>query len=152
MAASSGIYTVHGDAQAVSTAITVLEVTAPASGALEIIRAWASQSSSTTSAQARIQILRKTGTITGTASPPTPVPMQVGQAASGVTVKWKATNEGTDGVIPVDDAFNILSGWLWLPVPEERIFVPPSGIIALKFPSAPTSANWTFGFTYREIG
>lgn len=152
MAASSGVYTVHGDAQAVSTAITILEVTAPSSGCLEIIRAWVSQSSSTSSAQARIQLLRKAGTITGTASPPTPVPTQVGQAASGVTVKWKATVEGTDGVIPVDDAFNILSGWLWLPVPEERIWVPPSGIIALKFPSAPTSANWTFGIGYKEYG
>ena len=152
MAASSGFYSVHGDAQAVSTAITVLEVTAPSSGSLEIVRAWLSQSSSTTSAMARVQLLRKTATITGTASPPTPVPAQVGQAASGVTVKWKATAEGTDGVIYMDDAFNILSGWLWLPVPEERVFVPPSGIIALKFPAAPTSANWTFGIGYREIG
>lgn len=152
MAASSGVFSVHGDAQAVSTAITVLELTAPSSGMLEILRAWVVQSSSTTSAMARIQILRKSATITGTASPPSPVPHQIGQAASGITVKWKATAEGTDGVIPIDDAFNVLNGWLYLPVPEERIWVPPSGILALKFPAAPPSANWTFGMSFRELG
>jgi hypothetical protein len=152
MAASSGIYSVHGDAQTVSTAITILELTAPATGALEIIRAWVSQASSTTSAMNRIQLLRKTATVTSAASAPTPVPAQVGQAASGITVKWKATAEGTDGVIYQDDAFNILSGYLYLPVPEERIWVPPSGIVALKFPGAPTSANYSFGFVFREVG
>lgn len=150
--AASGTYTVHGDAQAVSTAITILEVTAPSVSCLQLIRAWVGQSSSTSSAMARIQILRKSATITGTASPPTPRPLEIGMPASGVTVKWIATGEGTDGVLLDEETFNILNGWLWLPVPEERIWVPPSGIIALKFPAAPTSANWTFGMTFREIG
>ena len=143
-------YSVHGDAQAVSTAITVLEVAAPATASLELVRAWVAQSSSTTSQMVRIQLLRKSGTITGTASPPTPVPRMVGQGASTTTVKWKATAEGTDGVIYIDDAFNSLNGWLWLPVPEERLVVPPSGIIALKFPAPPLSANWTFGLLFEE--
>src|SRR6266446_3936066 len=111
MAQASGVYSVHGDAQSISTAITILELTSASTGSLELIRAWVSQSSSTASAMARIQLLRKSATITGTASPPTPVPLQVGQAASGITVKWKATAEGTDGVIWVDDSFNILNGW-----------------------------------------
>jgi hypothetical protein len=71
-------------------------------------------------------------------------------AASGVTVKWKATAEGTDGVIEQDDTFNVLAGYLYLPVPEERIWVPPSGIIALKFPATPDNLPYSFGFTYRE--
>ena len=96
---ASGTYTVHADAQAVSTAITILEITAPATESLEIYRAWVQQSSTTTSAQVRIQILRKAGTITGTASPPSAVPVEVGFPASGATIKWKATAEGTDGVI-----------------------------------------------------
>lgn len=149
---ASGTYVVHGDAQTVATAITVLEITAAATGGLEIYRAWVQQSSSTTSAMTRVRILRKSATITGTASPPTPVPTEVGMAAATATVKWIATAEGTDGVVLAEEAFNVLNGWLWLPVPEERIIVPPSGILALKFPAAPPSAAYTFGITFRERG
>lgn len=149
---ASGTYTVHGDAQTVATAITLLELTAPSTASLTVLRAWCQQSSSTTSAMARIRILRKSATITGTASPPAAVPTEVGMPTSGMTVKWIATGEGTDGVILVEEAFNLLNGFLWLPVPEERIIVPPSGLIALKFPAAPASAAYTFGFTVRETG
>ena len=147
-----GVYSVHGDAQAVSTAITILEIDAASTNTLEIKRAWCQQSSSTTSAMNRIRILRKSGTITGTASPPSAIPLDA-SAASGVTVKWLATAEGTDGNVLYEEAFNILNGWVWVPAsPQERIIVPPSGIIALKFPAAPTSANYTFGFVWEEIG
>ena len=146
-----GFYDVHGDAETVATAITILEVTAPSTAVIKVYRAWVEQSSVTTSTTTRIRILRKTATITGTASPPTPAPVDA-SAASGATVKWIATAEGTDGTVIHEEAFNYLNGWVWLPVPEERIIVPPSGIIALKFPAAPTSASWTFGMSYEEIG
>lgn len=147
-----GTYTVHGDAQTISTAITILEVTAPATNVLLINRAWVQQSSNTTSSQARIRILRKSGTITGTASPPTPTPVDI-NAASGVTVKWVATGEGTDGVFIVEENFNILNGWVWVPtLPTSRIVVPPSGIIALKFAAAPASSAWSFGMEWEEVG
>lgn len=149
---AAGEYTVEAEAQVIATAITILELTAPSTGMLEILRAWCSQSSSAASAQARLQILRKTATVTGAATPPTPRPMLPGYAASGMTVKWLATAEGTDGVILHDEGFNLINGFLWVPVPEERIWVPPSGIIALKFPAAPTSATWSFGFKVRERG
>jgi hypothetical protein len=146
-----GTYYVHGDAQTISTAITILEVAAPSTAILRIKEAWVEQSSSTTSAMARIRILRKSGTITGTASPPTPAPVGA-EAASGATVKWVATGEGTDGTVILERTFNILNGFYWLPVPEMYIVVPPSGIIALKFPAAPTSASYSFGFGYEELG
>lgn len=149
---ASGRYTVLAEAQTISTAITILELTAASTAALELYRAWISQGGSTTSAMARIQILRKSGTITGTATPPTANPLEVGMPAFGGTVKWKATAEGTDGAVIYSDSFNVLNGWLWLPVPEERIMVPPSGIIALKFPAAPASHAFTYGLSFREIG
>jgi len=147
-----GIYSVHGDAQTIATAITILEITAPATAILQIRRVWVGQSSATTDALARIRILRKTATITGTASPPTPAPLGAA-AASGCTVKWVATGEGTDGTVIIEEAFHIKSGFLWQPANDrEQIIVPPSGIIALKFPAAPTSASYTFGFIYEEMG
>lgn len=147
---ASGTYIIHGDAQTIATAITILEVTAPSTGSLVLYRAWVQQSSSTTSAMQRIRILRKSATITGTASPPSAVPTEVGMPASGMTIKWIATAEGTDGVILTEETFNVLNGYLYLPVPEERFYVPPSGIIALKFPAAPSSASFTFGMVLRE--
>lgn len=147
-----GRYTVLGEAQTIATAITALELTAASTCALKLIRAWMTQHSVTTSAGFRIQLLRKTATITGTASPPTPRPLQLGGAASDCTVKWVATAEGTDGVILDGGGYNHLNGYQWVPTDQgSNIWVPPSGLIALKFPAAPTSASWTFGFEWDEI-
>jgi len=148
---AKGEYWTHGDAQTVSTAITILELTAP-STAIEILtRWWINQSSVTTSTATRGRLLRKTATVTGTASPPTPAPRGA-DAASGATVKWIATAEGTDGTVVDEDGFNYLNGWLIIPGEPEQVIVPPSGIVALKFPAAPTSASWTFGMAHREVG
>ncbi len=138
------------DSRAVSTAITVLEVTAPATMALEILRAWVTQSSSTTSAQTDAVLVRKTATITGTAI--TPVKLLTGNPAATFAGKRTATAEGTDGDIVAGEGFNILNGWLYVPTPEERIWVPPSGILGLKFPSAPAGATYRYGMTVREHG
>jgi len=146
-----GRYEVHGDAQTVSTAITLLEITAPATAALMISKIWVNQSSVTTSAQTRIRILRKTATITGTAAAPTPVPLG-SDSASGTTVKWLATVEGTDGNVVVEDSFNYLNGYIWQAIsPDMRMVVAPSTILAIKFPAAPSSATFTFGMEFEEI-
>src|SRR5260370_168271 len=121
-----GKYSYSFQAQTVSTAITLLEITAPSTAVLVIYRAWIN-ANTTTAGAANIRLLRKPGTITGTAPPPPPAPLDA-SAASGATVKWKATGEGTDGNIIYDDWFRVDGGpWVWLPVPEERIIVPPSG-------------------------
>lgn len=143
-------YEVHGDAQTISTAITALQLTAPAAGLVIINRAWMQQSSNTTSSMVRVRILRKSAGITGTATPPTPAPVD-GNAASNSTIAWVATAEGTDGTVIVEENFNLLNGWIWVPtLPTSRIVVPPSGIIALKFAAAPASSTWTFGFEFEE--
>jgi hypothetical protein len=149
---AKGEYVTHGDAQTVSTAITLLELTAPAT-AIEIIMRWKlSQSSVTTSTTARARLLRKSVSITGTASPPTPAPRGA-DAASGATVKWIATVEGTDGVVIDEDGFNYLAGWgPMVPGPLEQVIVPPSGICAIKFPAAVTSASFSFGLGHQELG
>jgi len=146
-----GVYETHGDAQTVSTGITLLEVDAPATAVLKVLRAYVDQSSVTTSTTSRIRLLRKTASVTGTATPPTPSPLDA-SAASGCTTFWIATVEGTDGTVIKEDGFNYLNGWLWVPGDREAVIVPPSGRIALKFPAGPTSASWTFGLVHDEIG
>jgi len=144
-----GSYSVSAQAQTISTAITILEITAPAAGVIFVTDAWLS-AATVTAGTARLQLLRKTATVTGTASPPTPVCLD-GTATSGVTIKWKATAEGTDGGIIREYNLRLDGGEvLYLPIPDKQVFVPPSGIIALKFPAAPTSSAYTFGIEYTE--
>lgn len=150
-----GIYVVRNGAVTVSTAITVIQIKAGASNPLELLRVHASQRGSVTSVQERMQILRKTAAATVTSATPLKYDPSAqaagavgGTSATGIT----ATAEGTDGDVLVDEGFNVLTGWTWLPTPEERILVPVSGIVALKFPNAPASQTWNFYTVFRELG
>ena len=146
-------YVVNDQARTIATGITILQIKAGAVP-LELIRAMLSQKSSTTSTQERIQIVRKSVAATVTSITPAQVnnPNDPAALAVGSTSGTGRTGsaEGTDGTILVDDAFNILNGWLWLPTPDERIWVPPSGIIALKFPLAPASQAWNAALYFKE--
>lgn len=147
-----GKYSVSFQSQTISTAITILEVTAPSTAVLIIHRAWIS-ANTTTAAAVNIQILRKSAAATGTATPPTASPID-GSASltTGATIRWKATVEGTAGSILYDDWLRADGGpWIYLPVPEERIIVPPSGIIALKFATAPASNSYSAGIVFEEL-
>jgi hypothetical protein len=149
-----GVYVVNMTAVSISTAITILQVKAGADAALELLRVSCWQSSLTTSAMQRIQLLRKTAAATVTSfTPLLTSPNDAAAKAVGGTsaTGTNASAEGTDGDIMVNEVFNILSGWLYLPVPEERIQVIPAGIIALKFPAAPAAMNVTAQIIFREI-
>ncbi len=149
------VYVAHNNAgQTVSTAITILQLKAGANTPLEILRASVAQTGLSASAMQAVNLLRKTAAATVTAftalknNPNDPAAGAVGgTAATGYT----ATVEGTDGDILVAGAFNVLNGWEWLPTPEERITVDAAGILALKFPAAPTSAAWKAAIWFREL-
>lgn len=147
--------------QTVSTAITVLQLKAGANNGFEILRASVTQYGSTTSAQEEIVLVRKSVAATVTtasvgASGGTLFFRDPNQAAASLTLATSgtgvaATVEGTDNDFVLREAFNVLNGWLYLPVPEERIYVPPTGIIGLKFPIAPASQAWDFEIIIREL-
>ena len=138
-----GPYVVNLVNTSVSAAITLVQIKASSSQPLQLIEARCTQSGSTTSAMQRIQILRKTAAATVTSTTPllevATVPA-AGAAGGASATGVNASAEGTDGDILVDWDFNVLQGFLWQPVLEDRIWVPVSGIIALKFPGAPGSA------------
>jgi len=145
MPAPSGVYKVTRSSTTTSTAITVVQISVPANCAIEISRIEVNQSTITTSAATRIQLLRKSAAATVTSA--TPVPLSEGMQASkcvggasatGIT----ATVEGTDSTVLWENGFNIVNGTLYLPPPEARIFIGPSEIVGIKFPTAPTSAGW----------
>lgn len=150
------VYSVYMNNVAVTGAITLVQIVNGSSAILKLLRAWCSQSNQTSSAQQRIQINRKSGAATVTSF--TPAQFDPGDAASGATGGSSATGtnasaEGTDSTVLLADNFNVLTGWLWVPTPEERIIIPPSGIVGLKLPTAPgSSMTVSAGLVFGEEG
>ena len=128
---------------------------------IEIMRAWASQAATATAQNIGIKLAQKVS-VFGTYTAVTPSPHLIGGSASGIaggtagaaaTAGTKASAEGAGTVTTIlADAFDNLTGWLWVPTPEERIIVPQDTAIILKIIGTPTSlANWSAGITYTEI-
>lgn len=146
-------------AASVSSAITVLQVATGSACPAEVVRASASQRGSTVSAQEDIALIRKSAAATVTAAiigthlfkdrPGDPNPdLQLGTALTGVI----ATVEGTDTDTWMREGFNVLNGWLHLPVPEKRMLIRAAAFAGLKFLNAPAAQNWDFVLELRELG
>jgi hypothetical protein len=142
------------------TAITLAQIVPTASVGVTILRAEVT-STVTTNQQQEIVIVRKSaaatvtagvvGTTTGNVfktslADPNPN-LTLSTTGTGII----ATAEGTDSETPFDDYYNLQSGFLYLPVPEERINIGPSAIGGLKFPSAPPSGTYAFIVVVMEL-
>lgn len=131
---------------------------------VEVLRWWVGQSANATSAQQRIHVAWKASAF-ATLVALTPVTLKLQDPNASVlvgsttgaagTAGINATAEGagaTAGVI--EDAFNVLNGWLMVPTPPETMILPAghgSGLI-MRFPTQPASAaSWSFGCQFREI-
>lgn len=147
---AAGVYVAQMEGVSVSASKTLVELGAPSTGVVRVLRAWIGNTDVETSNQLRVQILRQSASGTGTSFTPKPL---TSTATAGATCETNCTAEGTAGNILVDEGFNILNGWLWVPTPEERIIIPPSGFLGLKLASAPASAVvLSAGFIFEEIG
>jgi len=154
-AAASRVYKVALAAVSVSTAITLIQLKAGATVPLQIIRATISQSSSTTSAALRAQINRKSAAATVTSATPAllgPVTDPAASAVGGTSATGtNASAEGTDSALLVEDGFNVLNGWVFLPTPKEYLFVDAATIVGLKFPTAPSATTFEAMLIFEEL-
>jgi len=146
-----------------SEMVTITAATAVTSRAhtIRILRAWCSQGANETSEQLGVQICSQV-TAFGTFTATTPTPMFLGGNASGIAggAAQAAATSGTDAsanaagtkVTLIADSFNNLNGWLWVPTPEERIYVSAGQTITLAMVgTATTLTNWTAGMTFEEM-
>jgi hypothetical protein len=157
-------YTISAAGITVVGATTLVALRPPTNCAIEILRMWINQSANPTSAQQRIEWGRQVAAFqTLTAATPNkhkegdPISQIVGGTGLAVgTCGVNASAEGAGVKTPIGhDAFNVVSGHLWLPGPDETIILSPSGTSAfyLYFPVAPaTLTDWSFGLTFKEIG
>jgi hypothetical protein len=152
--ASQRKYNVIRADAAASTAISYIQIAVPSTTAIDVTRAWAAQRSSTTSAMQQFSLLTTSTAATVTTQNPAiqggadPASLCVGgTSATGVN----ASIEGGTKVTQYDDSPNVLNGWLYLPVPEERLTVKPSGFTALNAPQAPGGQTWRMGMNFIEL-
>jgi hypothetical protein len=146
-----------------STTLVFLNPAAAPNVNIAMLRMWAGQAGTTTSAQQRIQLNSQVAQFpTLTAA----TPAKVKRHDSAVSVLVGSTNgaAGTSGVNSsadgtgtqtqiMDDAFNVLNGWLHVPTPNEVIVFPASSTsgFGMKFPTTPSSLTaWSFGVTFEE--
>lgn len=149
------VYPVIMAGSAVTSARTLIQLRAPASAQLVILRGWISQQASETSEQLEIQFTRSDATTNGTGGTITPEKLEVSDpAAAGTYVVCFTAEPTTYNANPVwRDSFNVLTGLTYIPQPEERIWVPPSGRIGFRLINAPTaSLTMTAGMMVGEVG
>jgi hypothetical protein len=144
---------------AVTAAQDLFEIVAPADSVVIIHGFEISQSSDTDSEGLNLLVHR--GSTSGSGgSTPTPAPMNVGDAAFGGTdaafggtVEANNTSQSTEGTQLHAAAFNVLSGYAWIPTPETRPVLSPSGRIIIELQTAPADSLTMSGTVYfEEIG
>ncbi len=141
---------------AVTAAQDFFEVNAPSTGIVVIHRIFLGQSSDAADAQAemlRVHLARSTSGGAGSGgSSITARPHAFGHAAYGGTVEANNTTEATTQTSIYEEAFNVQAGFYWVPTPEERIIIPPSGIFIVGLAAAPNDSLTMQGsITFEEI-
>jgi hypothetical protein len=139
------------DSQVVATAITCLQARAHATRPLVVVRIWV-DSIVTAAANAQIVIMRQTTAGTMTLLSPGPLPLRPNIPTAGFTAGRTASAEPTASDILVDEAFNIVNGYLWLPTPDEQWVIPAGGFLGIKFGAAPASTTFKYGMNLVEVG
>jgi hypothetical protein len=146
-----------------ATQVALVFLNPGTSQSIEILRAWVSQSANATSAQQPVKLGTQAGAgfpvVVGVTPRKTKLsdPVSVLTSGTGTAgssgVNSSAIGTGAQSTI-IDDAFNVLNGWLWVPTPPETHVVNASATqgYGLYFPSNPTTqAGWSFGLCFREL-
>lgn len=145
------LYSIIMDAATIAAATDLISVTVAADKALILHELNVTQESSETSDTGVVQIHRASGTL-GVGPAATLRPLDAGDAAMGGTALTNLTTDETEGNILLRRAWNVLSGFHWLPTPESRIVVPGQGIIVVRSDIAISSATVTAELVVEELG
>ena len=135
------VYSVSTTQVGVSTAKAMISVF-PNQGPALILRAWISQVGLTASEMLSAKLQRIDDEGTGTVV--TPLTLNPGDAVSSAVARVNHTVDPTVSVTPiVEEAFNVLNGWVWVPMPEERPWSKGFGNqgVGLFLSTAPSAAT-----------
>jgi hypothetical protein len=83
---------------------------------------------------------------------PTPGPLLPGCEAADATVRFLATTDASSTeVVYIQDAWNVQAGWLYLPTPEERIWVTSAAGFVIKNMEVQAAAVITCTIVFEEF-
>ena len=130
----------------------VWELLAPSDAAVKIH--WIKLTSTlTTDERVMLRLMRRTAAGSGGGTGLVEVLADGTSAAIGTSVIPLVTTPGTAGDILLTDYWSQLAPWEYLPTPETRIVVPPSGRIGLNLQTAvAASRTWSGFIVIEEIG
>ncbi len=143
---------------AVSAKQDLFEVVAPSDAIIVIHAIHLHQTSDLADAQEEVLDLEFTFgyTVSGSGgAAATPHPHEVGDAAYGGGMEVNNTTQANTGspIIRRVDGWNIRVGYDYIPTPEMRYTISPSGRFVLELPNAPNdSLDMSGSITFEEIG
>lgn len=137
------------------TGVPFAQLATPATTSIDILRIELGQEVSETSQQEAIMLVRRStnSTLPNVAER---VALEQGGPATllaGTSITnaiGVATGTGSYQASVMRWTFNALNGFLYLPVPEERITVQPSSYLTLEFLTAPAANTWSGHIIYGE--
>lgn len=145
------------------TAQTLVFINVGTTVSLEFLRFSCGQSGTLTSANLTAQIVTQVTafpTLTSTAPVATSLIDQASKITGGTSgaAGTSGTNASAEGAgtktVLYSETFNLLNGWLYVPVPEERIVLSASGSsgLGLYLATAPaTGTLWSAEVVFREV-
>jgi hypothetical protein len=150
-----GVYTAKIRITGLTTARTLLYVTAPADKVVEILSASVTNASNETNEQMEC-CLQRVGTLgTPTATTVTPAKSEPGDQAAGSTVKGNVTASEPTYTADTDvgnEGAPSLGGWRFDPTPEERMLINGGGTTGLRLLAAVAALDAWVVINFREIG
>jgi hypothetical protein len=149
------IYSAEFDGVAVTAAQDLWEIVAPADAIVVIHEVHIGQDSDAGDAEAEmLDILIHRGTATGSGGTVvTPNPIEVGSPAFGGTVEANNTTGSVETAPLRAEAWNIQIGYYYIPPPEQRIVISPSGLFIVELQNAPNDSLTMYGtIVFEEIG
>jgi len=122
------------------------------SGVAAILHGFELNSTLTTDERVNLRLVRRSTTGSG-GSAATEVPMAAGDAAAALAVATLVTTPGTIGAILKGWQWSQLAPLIYMPTPETRIVIAPSGRLALNLSTAVASTRtWSGEVIWEEIG
>jgi hypothetical protein len=150
-----GVYAAEAHISSLSSAKTLMMLTAPSDMCFELLSCSVTVTNSPTAAEIDMEVVRVTtiGSPTGTSV--TPEKFEEGDVAATVTCLANLTAEPTaiSGVDLDHQGVPNNVGYFWTPLPEERPVISPSKALALRVVNAPSPAiDVAIVMRFREIG
>jgi len=148
----SRIYSASFVGVAVTVAQDLFEINAPATASVMVHEFRVGQVTKTTTEFLRINVARSTGASGSGGSAVTPIPLDVLDTAFAGTCEANNTTIATTLTVVEPLIWNVVTEYIWMPTPECRILIGPSGRLVFSLITVPAASMTMSGTVKFECG